>query len=305
MFCGSGGCNRLEMQARKCHYIGCTTDNRNCMLTRTIFIGWTSIFLTPLCFGVPPCDSSNLAPEPMRKLVVEEIRWEAYWSLRPPLNPDRASVFLFKGDDYAGYCIEAWDRCALFARITGTEILGAAASRKFSLELASGQWTIARRYGVQGPGSTPGSGASRTMPAGTSTIHDPVGDETSARPATVLTVSMDACVTPAQRLDPVIPEAIVQRSQPKKLAVLLEAIKQQGLPHPGDEIVVPYFADSDGSVFVMVERRSLGPEMLVVLDKGDGWWVFRPASEATAAAISAQLPTQVLKAEMIRIRQRS
>jgi hypothetical protein len=76
-----------------------------------------------------------------------------------------------------------------------------------------------------------------------------------------------------------VPDAIRQHIRPRKVSNLLQSIKKQRLPQRARRIVVPYFADSDKCVFIKLEKSSGESETLLVIQRDEGWWSFRPIQE--------------------------
>jgi len=257
--------------------------------------------LASVSFGATPCSMPHLESDSLTPVVLDEIRWRSYWfgvsAFGSPAGP---GVTLLHGGGYVGYCVEAWDRCAIFAKIVGSQIVYEADASRFVPEKASGVWPIKTGGSTVRRSDPSPDDASHKLSVGGRGISDPVPNpESLAKPPRTEALELRTCTLGASLLGSMVPDAIRQHKRPRKVSSLLRSIKKQGLAQRARRIVVPYFADSDSGVFIKLEKSSGESETLLVIQRDEGWWSFRPIQEIGMPKALANIAIQIDRASMV------
>ena len=260
------------------------------------------LLLTSATFAATPCGVTLVESDPLVDAVVDEIRWRVYWFGTTAFAPTgRPSVTLLWGNGHAGYCAEGLDLCAIFRTLDG-QILTQVDASRFEPEKESGVWVI-KKAGKPSVRSSPTGGNSDVqMSVGGRKLSDPASSpKPSTTSAESLTLEFKTCGLDADLVGPMVPDAVRKRSRPQRASSLLKAIREQGLVQRSSRLVVPFFADRDSEVFLKIERPSGRSEILLVIQRSEGWWSLRPGSEIGTPGALSRIDAQIERAVMVTV----
>ncbi len=259
----------------------------------------TTICLVRGCDGaLPDCTVSELRAR-VPSLLLDHVRWVSYWYSRPV---GRDSIALIWNLESGGYCIQAWNQCAVLDTLT-EDLFGTVGERQYTNAPSElNKWAAAilqpRSSSPPRPRAVDPSQRSSVRAGG---IADPVGAPGIAAPRS-RDFELSTCAAPVSAVTPLIPRAVLERQRSTKGASIVAAVLAQGLAENGHSVLVPWVGRADEAVFLVIRSPSGVTRLMFAGSRGNDWWFFRPGTEAGLGGSVDRVAKKVVASPMAVIR---